>query len=76
VRFDYKADESDQSERVGFIAQEVLPVLPHAVTVPEDSEQMMSLSTTEMIPVLVKAIQQLKEELDAAKAEIAALKGV
>jgi hypothetical protein len=76
VRFDYKADESDQSERVGFIAQEVLPVLPHAVTVPEDSEQMMSLSTTEMIPVLVKAIQQLKEELDAAKSEIAALKGV
>jgi hypothetical protein len=29
----------------------------------------------DLIPVLVKAIQELKAELDATKAEVAALKG-
>jgi hypothetical protein len=65
ARFDYKTDESDSSSRVGFIAQEVLPVLPHAVHAPEDSEQMMGVSATEMIPVLVKAIQELEARLAA-----------
>lgn len=74
TRFDYKTDESEESARVGFIAQEVLPVLPHAVSVPEDSEQMMGVSATEMIPVLVKAIQELSAKVDAQAVEIEALK--
>jgi len=69
ARFDYNQDESESSARVGFIAQEVLPVLPHAVHVPEDSEQMMGVSATEMIPVLVKAIQELEARLAALEAK-------
>jgi len=69
ARFDYNQDESESSARVGFIAQEVLPVLPHAVHAPEDSEQIMGVSTTEMIPVLVKAIQELEARLAALEAK-------
>ena len=69
ARFDYNQDESEESARVGFIAQEVLPVLPHAVSVPEDSEQMMGVSPTEMIPVLVKAIQELEARLAALESK-------
>jgi len=69
ARFDYNQDESESSARVGFIAQEVLPVLPHVVSVPEDSEQMMGVSTTEMIPVLVKAIQELEARLAALESK-------
>ena len=73
ARFDYNQDESESSARVGFIAQEVLPVLPHAVHAPEDSEQMMGVSATEMIPVLVKAIQELSAKNEALEARLAAL---
>lgn len=69
ARFDYKTDESEDSTRVGFIAQEVLPVLPHAVHVPEDSEKMMGVSATEIIPVLVKAIQELEARLAALESK-------
>ncbi|NDC94894.1 tail fiber domain-containing protein, partial [bacterium] len=74
VRFDYNAEESEESKRLGFVAQELLPVVKEAVYGSEDSEY--SVSPTDLIPVMVKAIQELKEELDAAKEEIAALKGV
>ena len=73
AQFDYNTDESEGSSRVGFIAQEVLPVLPHAVVVPEDSEKMMGVSSTEMIPVLVKAIQELSAKNDALEARLAVL---
>lgn len=73
ARFDYNSDESESSSRVGFIAQEVLPVLPHAVVVPEDSEKMMGVSATEMIPVLVKAIQELSAKNDELAARLSAL---
>jgi hypothetical protein len=69
ARFDYNQDESESSVRVGFIAQEVLPVLPHAVHVPENSAQMMGVSATEMIPVLVKAIQELEARLAALESK-------
>jgi hypothetical protein len=70
VRFDYKNDESEESARVGFIAQEVLSTLPHAVHAPEDSEKMMGVSVAEMIPVLVKAIQELEVRLAAVENKI------
>lgn len=73
IKYDYISDGGSGSSRVGFIAQEVLQVLPHAVDVPVDSEQMMGLATSDMIPVLVKAIQELSAKLDEANAKIAAL---
>jgi len=76
ARFDYNNDESDNSTRVGFIAQEVLPVLPHAVTVPEESDKFMGVANTEMIPVLVKAIQELSAKNEELVARIAALESV
>jgi hypothetical protein len=76
ARFDYNNDESDNSTRVGFIAQEVLPVLPHAVTVPKESDKFMGVANTEMIPVLVKAIQELSAKNEELVARITALESV
>jgi hypothetical protein len=73
VKFDYTMDSSEESARVGFIAQEVHAVLPHAAYKPKNEEEMMGVSPTEMIPVLVKAVQELKQQLDEAKAKIAVL---
>lgn len=57
------------------IAQDVQKVLPEAVCVAEkrSPEQYLGLSYTQIIPLLVGAIQELKAELDQAKDRIAAL---
>ena len=72
VRFDYKTEESDGSERIGFIAQELLPVIKEAVQGSEDTEY--SVTPTDLIPVLVKAIQEQQAQIEALRAEVAALK--
>lgn len=68
---------------VGFIAQEVQSVIPNAVTShkpsPEESAYVSDRTLTigwqnDMTAYLVGAIKELKAELDAAKAEIIALK--
>ena len=70
---------------VGFIAQEVQTVMPTAVslTTPTEAQKpfipdnkVLALGwQNDMTAYLVGAIKELKAELDAAKAEIAALKG-
>lgn len=80
--YEYK-DELGKT-RTGFIAQEFEQVLPGHVSdvpVPEKYKKYMGNSTTmkslsvELIPYLVGAIKELKAEIDAQAAEIAALKG-
>ncbi len=71
VRFDYLSEESDLSARVGFIAQEVQPHIPEAVTGSE--ETYFSISPTELIPALVNAIKQLNNKIDFLDAKVAVL---
>lgn len=66
----YKTDAEGVS-RAFLIAQDVQAVLPEAVF---DEQGTLMLAYTETIPLLVAAIKELKAELDATKAEIAALK--
>ena len=63
VRFDYKDDESEDSKRIGFIAQQVKPVIPEAVTGSE--ETFYGMSAAELVPVLVNAIKQLEARVAA-----------
>ena len=64
----YKEDK--QNIRHPFlIAQDVQKVLPEAVSESEDREgKVLGLSYTEVIPLLVNAIQELKTEFDTYKA--------
>lgn len=65
----------------GFIAHELQAVIPSAVHGEKDAVteeggiQPQSLNWAPIVSVLTKAIQELKSELDATKAEVAALKG-
>ena len=72
---------------MGFIAQEVQPLVPEAVEgSPEDwtGQQdefghpvgAMRMSKEAFIPFLVKAIQELADKNDALVARVAALEGV
>jgi hypothetical protein len=73
VRFDFKQGYGNNRKNVlGFIAQEIEQVFPDAV---DESDQTSSdgdfyktVGAGALIPVLVKAIQELKAEFDAYKA--------
>jgi hypothetical protein len=68
----YKSDEEGK-RRSFLIAQDVLATFPEAVDT--DNQDEYGLSYQDIIPVLVKSIQELKAELDATKAKVAALEG-
>lgn len=69
--------KSDNSSSYGFIAQELNEVFPHLVAKPndgiselEENEQPWAITETGFVPYLVKAIQELKQEIEALKAQI------
>ena len=62
VEFDYIKDDKHD---IGFIAQEYQKVLPAQIS--EGADGMLSLNQN-LVPYLVKAIQELKAEFDAYKA--------
>jgi hypothetical protein len=68
VRFDYKDDDSEDSKRMGFIAQAVNPIIPEAVTGTEDTYY--GLSATELVPAMVNAIQELNAKVEALEAQV------
>ena len=59
--YDWKSDGSHQ--RAGFVAQELVTVAPEAVHQPEDSEEMMAVDYSKLVPMLVKEIQSLRKRL-------------
>jgi len=71
IRFNYIADAIERPSRIGFSAQNLLGIVPEAVSGTQES--MFCVTPTELIPILVKAVQELKSELDVAKARIAVL---
>jgi len=51
----------------GFIAQELQEVIPDAVSVFDEKNGMLAIKMDFIVPHLVKAIQELKQELDTLK---------
>jgi hypothetical protein len=60
--------EWDEKRRSFLIAQDVQAVLPEAVDVADDENGTLGLAYTDVIPLLVAAIKELKMEFDAYKA--------
>jgi hypothetical protein len=73
--------KSDGSDGEGFIAHELAEVVPQCVTGEKDAVDSegkpvyQGIDTSFLVATLTAAIQELKAELDATKAEVAALKG-
>jgi len=65
--FDWIVDNNHQE--YGMIAQELLEVAPYAVHVPTNTDEMMGVDYSKLVPMMIKEIQSLK-------AEVAKLKGV
>ena len=66
--FDWKEEGSHVD--YGYIAQELLEVVPEAVSVPADPDEMMGVDFGKLTPRLVKAIQELSAELNDLKQKV------
>ena len=63
-----------QTIKAGFVAQELQTAFPSAVSYSEnDSDKILSVSRERLVPVLVKAIQELSVKNDALEARLTAL---
>jgi hypothetical protein len=74
VKYSWKSD-ADKVAHIGLIAQDVQKVLPEVVAsaklpMSEDETEYLSVAYTEVIPLLVAAIQELSAEVEALKAKI------
>jgi hypothetical protein len=71
VRFDFKEEFNEgRKNQLGFIAQEVEEIFPDAVSEWKNDNDGINYKTVgpaALIPVLVKAIQELKAEIDILK---------
>jgi hypothetical protein len=54
----------------GVIAQELQIVAPEAVSKGQTEEDMMSVDTSALVPAMIKAIQELKAEVDSLKQQL------
>ena len=64
----YTYDRTDLGIRqTGLIAQDVLAILPEAVNVPEDPEDMLALNYGALMGLMVEAIKELKAEIEELK---------
>jgi len=70
VSFD-RTDIDDTGEQIGFVAQEVEPVVPQAVDT--DDEGYKSVKYASMVSVLVEAMKEMDSEMKQLKARIAEL---
>ena len=67
--YDYKWKDVDQRD-YGFVAHELKEILPNVVTGEKDGEIMQGVDYSKLTPVLLKAIQELKAEIETLKTQI------
>lgn len=67
-QFDWISDGTHQ--RYGFVAQELVEVVPEAVHQPAEPEQMMAVDYSKLVPLLVKEIQSLRARLAKLESQI------
>jgi hypothetical protein len=76
VMYNMILEEENVKQHIGLIAQEVKAVIDEAVDdLIDESQQFYGLDKSGLVPVLVKAIQELSTQLTELKAEVATLKG-
>ena len=66
--YNWKSRET-KHKSLGLIAQEVQNIIPNIVSVGEDEQQLLAVSYTELIPVLIKAIQEQQLEIEQLRTE-------
>jgi hypothetical protein len=67
VRFKWKDPAFGEGPQVGVVAQEVESVVPEAVT---RTREGMGVDYTKLVPILIGAVKELKDQVDDLRAEV------
>jgi Chaperone of endosialidase len=70
VMYNMKTEDDDKKKHIGLIAQEVKIVIDELVEDIDETKQSYGLSATEIVPVLIKAIQELNGKIQTLEAKI------
>ncbi len=75
VGFNWIKQDQDweKKHQIGFIAQDVEPIVPEVVTTANDEMKTKSIAYGSLVPVLVKGMQELKAENDDLRKRLDAL---
>jgi hypothetical protein len=77
VKYHFNWDKDEDKKRLGFKAQNILELIPEMVSetgeLAEDGTSYLTLTPDYLLPVLVKAIQELKSENDNLKSRLEVL---
>jgi hypothetical protein len=66
-------DSPGRGTKLGLIAQEVLPVIEEVVHVGDDEDQTLGLYYSDLIPVLIKAVQEQQQIIEQYEGNVSAL---
>ncbi len=69
VDFEWR-DFEDRGKEMGFIAQDLQQVLPEMITEADDEEKTLLVNQMELLPVLVKAIQEQQERIEDLEKQV------
>jgi hypothetical protein len=69
-KFSLDKAEKGEVKEFGFIAQDLQKVMPELVVEGTDKDKILAVSYTSLIPVLIKAIQEQQQQIEALKAKM------
>jgi len=72
----YWKDGNDRDKKLGLVAQEVKEVVKEVVIVGDDENQTLGLNYSELIPVLIKGMQEQQKQIETQQKEIYELKSL
>jgi hypothetical protein len=67
------ADGSEDKVHYGLVAQEVMEILPEVVSVGDDPQGTLGMNYGELVPVLIRAVQEQQDQIETQADQIAAL---
>ena len=74
VSYNWKSDEANKGRvSIGLIAQEVLPIIPEIVDAGNGTTDIMGIAYLELIPILIKSIQEQQKLIDDQQMQISNL---
>lgn len=74
-KFNWKSNVDDNKVD-GFIAHEVSPIVPEAITGEKDGEEMQGIDQSKLVPLITAALQEAITKIESLESEIDQLKGV
>jgi len=72
VRFEWEGEPS-RAAHLGLLAQEVEGIIPEIVDVPDSADEHYGLSYIELVPVLIRAIQEQEARIETLETRVASL---